>query len=232
MIKSGSYVLDKLTGEIIPVTLHVPDTDYVSRGLKYLSVVDANFLYEQAYIDDDEAKLIVAYCYLEYIENECAVKDTSIINTTKFINYSHANRTSLVSYIRYFQNLGYEELKECVRNSSNMSKINELNSKWYRFLFQNFCKISVFGSNIEIRIQSDSVNWTDTIIDDFLLQIPGIESYRITISRENTSGYKMYFENASINDILENDSVIMSSEDLPVRKRHIKDGEIFYKANE
>lgn len=228
MIKSGAYVLDKLTGEIIPVTLHVPDTDYVSRGLKYLSVVDADFLYEQAYINDDEAKLIVAYCYLEYIENECAVKDTSIINTTKFINYSHANRTSMVPHIRYFQNLGYEELKDYVRNPAHESKINELNSKWYRFLFQNFCKISVFGSNIEIRIQSDAVNWTDTIIDDFLLQIPGIESYRITISRENTSGYKMYFENASINDILENDNVIMSSEDLPVRQRYTKDGKVFY----
>ena len=84
------------------------------------------------------------------------------------------------------------------------------------YLKDNFCKISVFGNAVEFRISSDDYDWNDVIIDDVILKYDRGNPYttRYTIMKESDKGYQEYFSNATLEDILQNDKAVLSSQML------------------
>ena len=90
-----------------------------------------------------------------------------------------------------------------------------------------FVKVSEFGKTIEFRISSnDDFDWNKVIIDDVLLKNSKVyDTFNINIVRESDKGYKAYFLNASLADILNNDNIVLSSTYL---NRKIVNGELEY----
>ena len=71
----------------------------------------------------------------------------------------------------------------------------------------------VINKVAEFRITSDNgYDWNDIIIDDVILSYDWKPGMKFNILKESDSGYKSYFYNASMDDILEQDSLILSSE--------------------
>ena len=73
---------------------------------------------------------------------------------------------------------------------------------------------SVFGNAVEFRISRDDYDWNKVIIDDVILKYDSGKPYttRYTIMKESDNGYQEYFSNATLEDILENDGAVLSSE--------------------
>ena len=107
------------------------------------------------------------------------------------------------------------------------SKYDKLNKQWYNYLCNEFVKVSEFGKTIEFRISSnDDFDWNKVIIDDVLLKNSKVyDTFNINIVRESDKGYKAYFLNASLADILNNDNIVLSSTYF---NRKIVNGELEY----
>lgn len=223
---TGSYLLMK-NGEIINTIFHVPSTTYISRGILHLCPTDAEFLLTHGKIDDKEAEVILKYCLVEYLTNELR-RDSdytlSVFDITSFTGYAD---------LRYAPTLRrmvmrYPGRLKNILSASDEELFQQLNSVWYIWLKNNFVKVSVFRDNIEFRICSENgYNWNEVIIDYGILGIANSANpnTRYTIVRESSKGYKAYFLNATLDEVLENDHVVLSNTYL---RRYVVAGELCY----
>lgn len=229
-LKSGSYLLNR-HGDLIPVMMHVPSTTYVSRGLPRLSCTDAEFLYNEGYISKEEVGAIIYYNLGEWLESEGKnLEALSMMDSINFVTYAELRYAPQVRQIYMSEipagtnvALGYADVQE---------GFELLNEKWYSFLSDHFVKVSVLNNYIEFRISSDGYDWNSEIIDDVLVNPQyDFTMFRITISRETAAGYKVYFLNATLSDILEHDDAILSAvqlDDGALFDRRIVNGVIKY----
>ena len=211
-----TYVLDR-NGHIWHTALHVPSTTYVNRGLVQLAPTDAQFLYSLGKISENDVKVIVLYDFYIYNNNSF---DYGPLDLAKYMSFAE------LKYAPDVRNILLSAIDD-KQLSVNVSKFNELNHKWYSYLCNQFVKVSEFGKTIEFRISSDDgFDWNKVIIDDVLIKNSELyNEFKINIVRESSEGYKAYFLNASLDDILRNDKVVLSSQ-LLVRK--VIDGRLIY----
>ena len=210
-LTQGAYLLSR-TGSIEPTVLHVPSTTYVYRGLLHLCTTDAEFLLDNGKISLEEAETILKYCLVEYLTDELG-KDSSyrmsIMDTTKFTNYADLKyapklRAMFMKLLGFQNELTDEEQRE----------FEALDDTWYEWLQNQFVKVSVIGNTVEFRISSnDGFDWNEVIIDYAILNTNLGQNPRVryNILRESEKGYRHYFVNATLDEILENDSAILSS---------------------
>lgn len=229
-LKQGSYVADK-DGEIYDIGMHVPSTTYLGRGYLHLAPTDADFLYSHRKISEEDVAAICLYCYEEFLEDELEIseKDQTIplMAITQFADYAELKYAKDARKI-FFKYNNVRTLEELEEKMSELPDFNSLNSKWYRWLQNNFIKISKFGNTVEFRISSnDGTDWNKTIIDDIILKFDngGRSKTKYNILRESDRGYQEYFFNATLNDILEQDKMVLSSEYL---NRSVVNGSIKY----
>jgi len=228
-LKSGSYVSDR-DGNIYDIMMHVPSTTYLGRGYLHLAPTDADFLLNQGLISHDEALSIILYCYAEFLEDEIGIADADEIiplhKLSLFADYAELKYTKTAKKI-FFDNQ-YRTLGELYAELEALPSFNSLNSIWYPYLQNNFVKISRFGNTVEFRISSnDGYDWNKTIIDKIILpnEKGRNSTTKYNIMRESDKGYQEYFFNATLNDILEQDKVVLSSEILD---RKIINGKLTY----
>lgn len=225
-LSQGAYLLSR-QGDIIPVNIHVPSTTYRDRGRNHLCPTDAEFLCEQGKISFEEALIICKVCLVEFLStelnydnnDEITIMDMSKFNSYAELRYAPTLRKYLMNYSDKIGNV-YTEGEEDIFES--------LNAKWYPWLQNNFVKVSVFNNVVEFRISSnDNFDWNRVIIDDCILKYdPSTRSStKYTIVRESNKGYKAYFINATIDEILENDDVVLASKTL---QRKVVAGELKY----
>ena len=211
-LSQGAYLLSR-QGDLIPVNLHVPSTTYRDRGLSHLSPTDAEFLCEQGKITFLEAIIICKVCLVEFLttvldygsDDEISVMDMSKFNSYAELRYAPTLRKYLINYTAVVGDV-YTEDEEDI--------FEHLNARWYPWLQNNFVKVSIFGDVVEFRISSnDDFDWNRVIIDDCILKYdPSTRSTtKYSILRESVKGYKAYFINATIDDILEEDDIVLSS---------------------
>ena len=230
-VEQGSYVLDK-RGNLQEVQMHIPSTTYMSRGIEHLAPTDAQFLFANGLINELEAKAICLYCYEEFLEDEL-----DISNIEKSIPLTAPAQFSSYAELRYapdvrilFFKIHVVNLRDIIDQLEELPDFEQLNSKWYPYLKNEYVKISIFNNQCEIRISSENgYNWNKDIIDDFILKYDGStrSQTRYTILRESSNGYKAYFMNATVDAILQNDKVVLSSEYI---ERKIINGVIRYSA--
>lgn len=219
----GTWLLDR-DGNLTPVTLHVPSTTWVGRGLDYLAPTDGEFLFVHNKIDQNELAAIVLTNFLRYLE-EYNIEEYSITDITAFSSYAELKYAPTARQLMMSFMMG---TRKSIQNMLlDYPSFSALNNKWYKYLQNNYVKVSKFNNALEFRISSDNYDWNEEIIDDVLLN----ESYdfsrcRITIMKETPDGYRTYFENATLNDVLSNDSAVLASTQLKCRK--IIDGRLQY----
>lgn len=220
----GTWLLSR-RGDLLPVTLHVPSTTWTSRGLEYLAPTDGEFLYTQGKISEEELTSIVLTNFLYYL-NDNDITEYSITDVTAFSSYAE------LKYAPTARQIIMRLIGGTAASMKNMllelTSFSALNQKWYPFLQNNYVKVSKFNSSLEFRISSDGYDWNENIIDDVLLN----EDYdfskcRINIVKETAAGYKPYFQNATLDDILSYDDTVMSSTKLC--KRCVINGKIIYR---
>lgn len=222
----GTWLLSR-RGDLIPVTLHVPSTTWISRGLEYLAPTDGEFLYTQGKISEEELTSIVVTNFLHYLDDN-KITEYSITDVTSFNSYAELKYASTARQIMMrFIGGTTASLKNMLLDYTSFSALNQ---KWYSFLQNNYVKVSKFNNTLEFRISSDGYDWNENIIDDVLLN----ENYdfskcRINIVKETAAGYKPYFQNATLDDILSYDDTVMSSTKLC--KRCVINGKIIYIGN-
>lgn len=226
-VKQGSYVLDR-RGNLFDIQMHVPSTTYLSRGIVHLCPTDADFLFSQGELSEDEAMAICLYCYAEFLEDELGLTENEVIPLTapsQFNSYAELRYAPDVR-ILFFKFNG-TKLSDVYSQLSNLPDFNQLNEKWYKFLQNQFVKVSIFNNQVEFRISSeDGYDWNKVIIDKFILRYDSTRSStRYSILRESSKGYKAYFMNATVDDILENDKVVLATELLD---RRVVNGRIRY----
>lgn len=220
----GTWLLSR-HGDLIPVTLHVPSTTWISRGLEYLAPTDGEFLYTQGKISEEELTSIVVTNFLHYLDDN-KITEYSITDVTSFNSYAELRYASTARQIMMrFIGGTTASLKNMLLDYTSFSALNQ---KWYSFLQNNYVKVSKFNNTLEFRISSDGYDWNENIIDDVLLN----ENYdfskcRINIVKETAAGYKPYFQNATLDDILSYDDTVMSSTKLC--KRCVINGKIIYR---
>ncbi len=211
-LSQGSYLLAR-DGDILETMVHAPSTTFLDRGIYHLVPTDAEFLLRIGKITEDDAYVVLTYCFSEYLLNEQNADPgttASIIDVTNFNSYAEMRyaptvRGMLMKHTNDFK-AGVDD--------KTQAHFNRLNNKWYKYLKNNFVKVSVFNNVVEFRISSeDDFDWNSVIIDYGILanDISENSSTKYTIARESSKGYKIYFLNATINDILESDNVILSS---------------------
>lgn len=215
-VYSNSYLLDR-KGHIRVISLHVPSTTYVNRGITRLCPTDAEFLLNNGKITEDEAKTIALYDFTEFLGDK---SDYSPIDLSTYLNFAELKYAPSVRSI-FLKSLNDPDV------SADSSKYDKLNEQWYNYLCNEFVKVSEFGKTIEFRISSnDDFDWNKVIIDDVLLKNSKVyDSFNINIVRESDKGYKAYFLNASLSDILNSDNIVLSSTCL---NRKIVNGELEY----
>lgn len=225
-LSSGSYLLTR-DGDIIETVLHIPSTTYVNRGIEHLCPTDAEFLLNHGYISESDAKVILKYCLVEYLTNEYRRDSTypiSMFDITSFISYAD------LKYAPTLKRILMTTFNNIRNNVTSLEEVRfiDLNDKWYTWAKNNFVKVSVFRDVIEFRISSDDgYDWNDTIIDHGILGIGNSKNpkTRYTIVRESSKGYKAYFINATLDEILENDHAVLSSTLL---RRYVVGGDLCY----
>lgn len=202
---SGSYLVDR-QGQLMPVKLHSPSTTYINRGLMFLSPTDADLLYRLNKISQHEVEIILTYNFDYFIEHEKqGVK--SMLDISEFSNWAELNYAPNAKSI--FMKSAYSDS----RPANADIQFNKLNQKWYPWLQNNFVKLSVIGTVAEFRITSeDGHDWNNVIIDDVILSNDWKPRTKFNILKEDETGYRAYFFNATLDEILENDNVILSSD--------------------
>ena len=202
---SGSYLVGR-DGNLYDVVLHAPSTTFITRGIMHLSPTDAGFLYRLGKISEYDVEVILSYNFEYFLVHEDH-SDSAILMNSQFIEWAELEYMPAVKKI--FNKLAYsnEQPKDVG------AKFYQLNQKWYKWLQDNFVKLSVINKVAEFRIMSDNgYDWNDIIIDDVILSYDWKPGMKFNILKESDNGYKSYFYNASIDDILEQDSLILSSE--------------------
>ena len=207
----GTWLLDR-SGKMEETKMHVPSTTYYGRGLLFLAPTDAQFLYDHKKINESEGDLIVRHAFAEYLLDECDydIEDTfSILDITKFNSYGE------MRYAPTFRNalIGLSGTVGDICTEDEDIMFHKLNDQWYPWLQNNFVKVSRFADVVEFRISStDGFNWNKIIIDDAILGTSFGEDPNIayTIVKETSDGYRSYFVNATLNEILEADKVVLS----------------------
>lgn len=207
---TGSYLLDR-EGKLIPVDIHSPSTTYINRGLAFLSVTDAEFLYRIRKVTENEALQIVLGNFNYFLQFQLDKKEGdmfSILDISRFMEWSEMKYAptmkdmfrGTMSEVSQLQRMYHHDIFE------------KLTHKFYPWLLNNYVKISVIGNNVEFRISSeDGFDWNSAIVDHVLTQYQFSASTRFNILRESSSGYIAYFLGATLNEVLERDKVIMSS---------------------
>lgn len=201
--------------------MHVPSTTYLGRGIYHLALTDADFLYKQKLIDEKEATSIVLYCFAEFLEDVCDLNDMDKViplsKLSEFSDYAETRYAPKARAILFKQNL--RTLREVYNKLKTLPDFFELSRKWYKYLKDNYCKISVFNDNVEFRISSDGFDWNKVIVDDVILKHDTGKPYttKYTIMKESENGYQEYFSNATLEDILHSDKTILSSKLLERR---------------
>lgn len=217
---NGSWLLDR-NGNIVEVNLHVPSTTWSTRGLSYLAPTDAEFLLNQQLITENEARCILMYNLYEYLKlsnkSECSIIDITMFSKYAELSYAPKVRSMLMSSV---SRKSINEIEsECI-------DFEDINNIWYRFLQNNYVKVSRFGKQLEFRIQSDNIDWNKPIIDEVLLK-NDVKNLKISILKELPDAKcKVYFSNASLDDILEYDKTVLASRKVVSRK--IVNSEIVY----
>lgn len=227
-LDSGSYLLDR-DGNLIPVTLHVPSTTYRDRGINHLSVTDAEFLWRAVNkITEDEARSIALFCFLEFLRNEehrSSGYVVSLLDISKFNNFAELRYApQLRKYILLLEG----SLDDLSLQLDSLPDFDDINDRWFKWLSNNYTKVSILGNYVEFRIGSDdNYNWNKIIIDDFILKYDKGDSFKTlyTILRESSKGYKAYFQTATIDEILENDGAVLSSKNI---RRKVINSRIVY----
>lgn len=225
--ETGSWLLSR-SGKLIPTQLHVPSTTYLGRGVEHLCPTDAEFLLNQKKIDADTAKYILDYCLVEYLRDVEGVDDPeykiSVSDITKFNQYADMRYAPKLRSTM----LSYAGVPIMQIDDNDEAMFASLNNKYYKWLANNFVKVSMFGKVVEFRINStDGFDWNQVIIDDCILEHemfarPGM---RFNILRETKEGYKQYFMNTTFDDLLKSDNVVLSSQLL---SRKIVAGQLIY----
>jgi hypothetical protein len=220
---TGSYLLDR-EGKLTPVYLHVPSTKWVGLGKEFLAPIDAEFLHKTQRISEDEAVSIVVYNALDFLKDSDS-SEMGMTEMTKFKYLAEVGRFAPKArdwMMTYTAGKTVEQLKEM---ADSLPSFEAINSKWYIYLVQQFVKVAVYGNTIDFRISSDGFNWNKVIIDKVILNPTyGLRDKRFTISRESMNGYKTYFENATLDEILRYDKAILSS----VKERRVVNNEVKY----
>ena len=217
-IKSGSYMLSK-DGDLIEVNFHAPSTTYIDREIYHLCPTDANFLMNQGKISEDDGEVILKYCFSEFLDDKNVDGDYEITSSDvrDFANYADLlSAPKLYRKAKGYVGKSFSELSDGVDSFESLSK------KWYNWLKNNFVKVSMINNKVEFRIGSDNgYDWNDVIIDDVILKssLKDNPNMRYNILRESSKGYKAYFKDATLNDILEDDKVVLSSKNL---RRYVK----------
>jgi hypothetical protein len=225
----GSYLLDR-QGNLHPVYLHVPSTKWIGMGLEFLAPIDAEFLLNTGRITAEEADSIVVFNGWEYLTNAEEAKKYQRfggIEMTTFVNLAELGRYAPQMRTRARELLTGKTVAELAEKRKTLPDFDTINNKWYDYLRNEFTKVGIYNSGrvVDFRIQSDGFNWNKVIIDKVILNPTyGLKDKKFTISRENAGGYKTYFENASLNDILEKDNMILSC----AKERRVVGGEIRY----
>lgn len=208
MIDHGSYLISR-DGELFKVDLHAPSTTYVDRGIERLSCTDAQFLLDIGKFTESDAECVLNYCIYSYFDS--ADMNLSMYDAMKFAKYEELRyapdlNAMLLSYVGTTKNFS---------SPKSQAEYERLNSRWYLWLKNNFVKVSIWKNSVEFRISSeDGFNWTDVIIDDFILNYEEVANMKFTIVRESSKGYQAYLIDATLDEVLESDNVIMSSEFL------------------
>ena len=201
---SGSYLVDR-SGDLYEVALHAPSTTYLDRGLEFLSPTDAGFLYSLGKISAYEVEIVLWYNYQFYLDNYVKVK--SLLDPFNFSNWAELQYTD-PQITKIFHVL----VNDVATPKDYEAQFEKLNHKWYRWLQNNFVKLSVINTVAEFRITSeDSYDWNGTIIDDVILNYSWKPGTRFNILKEDVNGYRSYFFNASLDDILEEDDIVLST---------------------
>ena len=216
-LNTGSYLLAQ-NGDMISVQMHVPSTTYQSRGIEHLCPTDAEFLMSQDLLSEEEALVVYYYCLYEYLGRQ----EATLVDKMKFNSYAELKYAPTLSKLIMSSAscpVSLEELDECFL---------DIDDEFYQYCKDNFVKVSVMNNSVEFRISSDTgFNWNKVIIDKCILRYDTTtnSTTRYTIVRESSKGYKAYFIGATLKEILENDSVVLSS---TMYSRKMIDGRIHY----
>lgn len=220
----GTWLLDR-NNELMPVSLHVPSTTWISRGLDYLAPTDGEFLLKHEYIDAAELKSIVYQNFVEYLQTNNIV-EYSISDVVAFTKYAELRYAPVARQIAMSIEPG--NVDSLIQKIADLPDFSQLNKRWYKFLQNNFAKVSKFGGVVEVRIASDKFNWNDTIIDMILDNSDKqFDRCRINVLKETSAGYKVYYQNAPISDLLINDAVIASTSTRTVQRKIINNQPVY-----
>ena len=201
---SGSYLVGR-DGNLYDVVLHAPSTTFITRGIMHLSPTDAGFLYKLNRISEQDVEVILSYNFEYFLVHEDH-SDSAILMNSQFSKWAELDYVPQVK--RIFDKLTYSSSQPVNVDA----RFHQLNQKWYKWLQDNFVKLSVRNKVAEFRITSDNgYDWNDIIIDDVILSYDWRPGMKFNILKESDSGYKSYFYNASMDDILEQDNLILSS---------------------
>lgn len=215
---AGSYLVDR-QGALHTTILHAPSTTYINRGLMFLAPSDADLLYELGKISDEDVEVVLAYNYKYFLENE-AKADPSMITFTRFNDWAE------LKYAQSARRIFMKSVETILDIPDIDSRFQQLTDKWYPWLQNNFVKLSVINTVAEFRITSeDGFDWNDIIIDNVILEHDWKRGTTFNILKEDENGYRAYFFNATMDDILEEDDVVLSSTYID---RKIIDGKLVY----
>lgn len=214
VLSEGAYLMDR-DGILYPVILHAPSTTFIERGIHYLVPTDAEFLLKYGFINTDEAICIALHLFVEYLEESktdvSTDLDYSMIDVMSFMNYAEMKYAPSIKqlFLETVSGRSYDDWKVYLYGQT----FDILNEKHYKFLCNRFVKVYRIVNVVEFRINStDGFDWNKTIIDKCILSRPELKKCVFEIAKQEGSKVKFYFRGASLNDILEADKTILSSE--------------------
>lgn len=209
---NGSYLLSK-QGDIIPVYLHVPSTTFMDRGIHHLAPTDAEFLMNQGKIGEYDAISVLLGCFEYYLEQNDITEDISMIDITRFINWAelrYAPNLKIFAQMYIMKLKSLAQLKDMQKSYPDYEYIDAI---WYPYVLNSYVKVVKLGRQVSFRISSeDNFDWNNIIIDKVLLNRSyNLKDCLFSILRESSKGYRAYFLDASLKEILERDKMILSS---------------------
>lgn len=227
---TGSYLISQ-SGNIMKVDIHVPSTTYMGRGIYRLSPTDMEFLLNEGLITLDEAYSMLLQDYLIFI-NDNGFSLLTPSQYRKFADLKYAPKMDEFIFNVSAKCKSTEDIQNLLESYKHVPY--EEKRRWYQYLCDEYCKLYIYKDVVEFRIcGSSGFDWNEVIIDDVLLNdeydFQSNMNYRFTIMHEDSSRYKPYFVSATLTQILENDTTVMSSEDVCYSERTVTDdGELVY----